>query len=114
VNLWHPACADRFLAALADPPVKVPDLGLDPLDEHGAPLAAHASPSTNGEPGLSRRRIQNLADWYADEEYRRKHEGRLDTAELDADLRAILQDEVFPEDVEIEFERVLRAVFGGI
>jgi putative DNA primase/helicase len=40
VNLWHPACADRYLAAMADPPVKVPDLGPDPLDENGAPRAA--------------------------------------------------------------------------
>jgi putative DNA primase/helicase len=30
VNLWHPACADRLLAALHDPPVKVPDLPPDP------------------------------------------------------------------------------------
>jgi hypothetical protein len=98
---------------LADPPVKVPELPPAPLDEHGAPLAAHASPSIDGEPGLSRRRIQELADWYADEEYRRRHEGRRDTAELDADLRAVLQDEVFSEHVEIEFERVMRVVFNA-
>jgi hypothetical protein len=96
------------------PPVKVPELPPDTLDERGARLETHTSPSTNGEPGLSRRRIQQLVDWYADEEYRRRHEGRLDAAELDADLRAVLQDEVFPEDVEIEFERVLRAASGGI
>jgi hypothetical protein len=37
VNLWHQECADKFIAALANPPVKLPDLGPDPLDEHGAP-----------------------------------------------------------------------------
>ena len=111
VNLWHPACADRYLAAMADPPVKLPELPPDLLDEHGAPLAAHMCPSTNSEPGLSRRRIQELADWYADEGYRRSHEERLDTAELDAELRAILREEVFPEQVEIEFEHVMQVVF---
>jgi hypothetical protein len=29
-----------------DPPVKVPELPPDSLCEHGAPLAAHTSPST--------------------------------------------------------------------
>jgi hypothetical protein len=52
VSIWHPACADRYLAAMADPPVKVPELRPDALDEHGAPLAAHTSPSSNSE-GLS-------------------------------------------------------------
>jgi hypothetical protein len=40
VNLWHRDCADKQVIALADPPVKVPDLGPDPLDEHGVPRAA--------------------------------------------------------------------------
>jgi hypothetical protein len=46
-----------------------------------------------------------------DEGYRRSHEERLDTAELDAELRAILREEVFPEHVEIEFERIMQVVF---
>jgi hypothetical protein len=37
MNIWHVNCADQYMAALANPPVKVPDLGPDPLDEHGAP-----------------------------------------------------------------------------
>jgi hypothetical protein len=37
VNLWHLACVDRHLAAKANPPVKPPDRGPDPPDEHGAP-----------------------------------------------------------------------------
>jgi hypothetical protein len=40
VNLWHEDCGRRHLAAMADPPVKLPDLGPDPLDEHGAPRVA--------------------------------------------------------------------------
>ncbi len=37
-NFWHSAFADRYLAALADPPVRVPVLPDDTLDEHGRPL----------------------------------------------------------------------------
>jgi hypothetical protein len=71
------------------PVVAVPpgaDQGPDPLDEHSAPLAAHSS-----EPGLSRRRIQELADWYGDQSHQRYNEGTLDTAALDPELRAILR-----------------------
>jgi hypothetical protein len=39
VDLWHEACAQRYLAAVVDPPITVPDLGPDPLDEHGVPIA---------------------------------------------------------------------------
>ena len=61
-------------------------------------------PSNGGEPSLSRRHIQELAEWYADEGHRRHNAGTLDA--LDAELRAILREEVaFPEHVEIEFER---------
>jgi hypothetical protein len=89
----------------------VPDQGPDPLDEHGAPRAA-----TNGgaEPGISRQRIRELADWYKDETHRRYNDGTLDTPELDAELRAILREEVdLPEHVEIEFERVMQVVFAA-
>jgi hypothetical protein len=69
-------------------------------------------PNLTDEAGVSRRRIQELADWYTDETYRRDHEGRHDTAELDAELRAILREEVaFPDHVEIEFERVTQILF---
>ena len=40
VDLLHEGCARDHLAAIANPPVKLPDLGPDPLDEHGAPRAA--------------------------------------------------------------------------
>jgi hypothetical protein len=85
-------------------------------DEMGfvASVAAVAPLRGNGEeePGLSRRRIRELADWYQDQGHQRHNDGTLDTAELDADLRLILREEVaFPEHVEIEFERVMRTVF---
>jgi hypothetical protein len=95
------------------PVVAVPDLAPDPLDDHDAPQAAHTQPSTGGEPGLSQWRLQALADWYGDESHRRYNEGTLDTAALDAELRAILRKEVaFPEQIEVEFERVMQAVFA--
>jgi putative DNA primase/helicase len=94
------------------PVVPVPNLGSDSLNDHGVPLA-QAQPANGGEPGLSRRRIQDLADWYSDQGHRRHNDGLLDTAGLDAELRAILREEVaFPEHVEIEFERVMQVVFA--
>ena len=88
------------------PVVPVPDLGRDFLDQHGAPRA------NGGEPGLSRRRLRELADWYQDQGHQRHNDGTLDTAELDDELRLILREEVaFPEHVEIEFERVMTEVF---
>jgi hypothetical protein len=54
-----------------------------------------------------------LADWYSDQSHQRYNEGTLDTAALDAELRAILREEVaFPGHVEIEFERVMQVVFA--
>jgi hypothetical protein len=70
------------------------------------PLAGNGS-----EPGLSRRRIQELADWYSDQGHQRYCEDNLDTPELDRELRRILRAEVFPEHIEIEFERVMQRVF---
>jgi len=93
------------------PVVPPPDLGPDRLDSHGAPLAGNGGT----EPGLSQRRIRELADWYRDETHRRYNENTLDTAALDAELRAVLRKEVaFPEHVEIEFERVMQAVFAEV
>jgi len=88
--------------------VPVPDMGPDSLDPHGVPVAGNGGT----EPGLSRRRLQELADWYQDQGHQRHNTGTLDTAALDDELRAILRDEVAtPEHVEIEFERVMQIVF---
>jgi hypothetical protein len=95
-----------FLGRRVKPAWPTGYLGPDPLDEPGAPRAVPTQPSNGGEPSLSRRRIQELADWYADEGHRRHNAGTLDTAALDAELRAILREEVaFLEHLEIEFER---------
>ena len=113
MNLWHPACAERYLAAMVDPPVKVPDLGPDPLDEHGAPHPARPHPLSS-EPGLSLYTIRELASWYEEEGDRRRVGLDLDQAALDRDLRRRLAElGVFPEFIEIEFERVMQVVFPG-
>jgi len=113
VNLWHPGCADRYVAALADPPVKVPVLRPDSLDEHGA--ARSARPQSRGEPGLGDRTIRGLGDEYTERAYAnaQANGGDTRTAELDAWLRQRLADEgVRPEHIEIEFERVMQVVFA--
>jgi len=76
-------------------------------DEKAKVTAANGS----AEPGLSSRRIQEHADWYSDQAY--WHYNKNNTAALDAELRAILRKEVFPEHVEIEFQRVKKAVWRG-
>ena len=78
-----------------------------------APVAAVAAfPGDGREPGLGLRRLRELAGWYQDEGYRRHSGDNLDTAVLDAELRAILREEVFPEHVEVEFQRVMDVVFA--
>jgi len=73
----------------------------------------HASPP-GSEPRISSRRIRELADWYCDQTHRRYNENTLDTAALDAELRAILREEVaFAEHVRIEFKRVMDVVFAS-
>ena len=81
---------DRHLANLADPPVKVPELPPDPLDEHGVPLAAHTSPSTNSEQGLSPYTIHELANWYEENANRRRVGVNMGQDALDRDLRRLL------------------------
>jgi len=116
VNLWHPACAERLIAAMANPPVKVAGLPPDPLDEHGVPLVAHtqdqeahdilAQPAP--EPGLSEDRYRELADWH-----RKWTADGEDPKELEDALRMILREELaHPELVEIEFEHVMKVVFA--
>jgi hypothetical protein len=39
-DFLHEACARAQAAAMANPPVELPDLGPDPLDDHGAPRPA--------------------------------------------------------------------------
>src|SRR5262245_35289134 len=96
------------------PVVPVPDLGPDPLDEHGAPRSVHPRPSKPGEPGLSYRTIRQVADEYQERAYANAqgNGGDTRTAELDDWLRQHLAEEgVFPEFVEVEFKRVMTEVF---
>jgi hypothetical protein len=82
-----------------------PDLGPDDLDEHGAP---------RDEPGLSFTTIRHLGAQYRDRaDEQRKRTGEVNQGELDAWLRRTLRSMVFPEHVEVEFERVMQVVFEG-
>jgi hypothetical protein len=108
INLWHRDCAERYLTAMADPPSRVPQLPPDPLDEHGVPQGS-----------VSQGRIREFARDYLDRavaQHQREGNvsGDVNSNELDAWLRATLRQEVSPEHVEIEFERVMRVVFSDI
>jgi hypothetical protein len=110
VGLWDEDCGRGHLASMADPSIKLADLGPEPLDEHGALLAGHTSPSTNGQPALSSYIIHELANWYEAAHCRVGLD--LDQDTLDRDLRRLLaQQGVSPEFIPVEFERVMRAMF---
>jgi hypothetical protein len=73
-------------------------------EKTGAPAAA----------GLSKRQIQNFADWYVDQAADDIREGggiELDRGKLDASLREALRERCLPEHVETEFTRIMDAVF---
>ena len=97
-------------------PLKPPPGGMPMVHLHeGCTQAFFANGSA--EPGLSPGRIRELAAWYLDRataQHEANEAGDISSAELDADLRLILREEVFPEFVEIEFERVMKAVFSEI
>jgi hypothetical protein len=97
-------------------PIKPPPGGMPMVHLHeGCTQAFFANGSA--EPGLSPGRIRELAAWYLDRataQHEANEAGDISSAELDADLRLILREEVFPEFVEIEFERVMKAVFSEI
>jgi hypothetical protein len=99
------------------PVVEVPEPPPDPLDEHGAPRAQPAPQPINGgiEPGLSLRAIRDLADAYQERTYAQYQEsggGDVDHRPLDAWLRQRLREMVLPEHIELEFQRVMEAVFA--
>jgi hypothetical protein len=98
---------------MADPPFKLPDLGPDPLDEHGVPLAAHTTPSNNGGPVLSPFTIRDLANWYEEEAARRRVGLNLDQDTLDRDLCRLLAERgVLPKFIPFEFARVMQVVYA--
>jgi hypothetical protein len=113
------------MPAYSGPVVPVPEPSeADRLDEHGAPwdqgtaVAQPAPKPTDGgtEPGLSPRTIRDLADAYQERTYAQYKENgstEVDYRPIDAWLRQRLREEVaFPEHVEIEFERIMQAVFA--
>jgi hypothetical protein len=83
----------------------------------GCAVAREGIPS-NGrdEAGLSDYRVQQLAAWYLDRaDAERRETGTLRQTELDEALRTLLAENgVFPEFIAVEFERVMRAVFGSV
>jgi hypothetical protein len=87
---------------------------LPPEEVSNRSTVHNAANTGNGsERGLSSRRIQEHADWYSDQAYWHYSKNALDAGALDAKLRAILHKEVFPEHIEIEFERVMKVVFAS-
>jgi hypothetical protein len=89
-------------------------------DEMGtvAPVAPVAPfPGNGGARGLSARTIKDLAGEYQERTYAQYQESGstdVDHRPLDAWLRGRLAEKVFPEFVEVEFERVMQAVFAEI
>ena len=80
----------------------------------GCAVVSEGIPSNGGD-GLSEHRVRQLAGWYLDRaEAERQCTGTIQQNELDEDLRGRLAIEgVLPEFVGVEFERVMRAVFGS-
>jgi hypothetical protein len=72
-------------------------------------------PNGGAEAGLSDYRVRQLAAWYLDRaEAVRQETGTIRQTELDEALRMVLAENgVFPEFITVEFERVMRAVFGS-
>lgn len=83
-----------------------------PVAKGENPQNAHVPPREE-PPGLSAWRVRQLADVYmqgADAQF--EATGDVDRATLDRELRQALAVEVFPEFIEIEFERVMKVVFA--
>ena len=77
------------------------------FEEAFSRLPSNAANTDNGGGrGLSSRRLQELADWYSDQAYWHYSPSALAAGALDAELRALLRQEVVSEAVETEFKRV--------
>lgn len=57
VRLWHPACADRYIASVAHPTVKPADDGTTPLRTMAA--SPSSSQTTSADPSLEPKRLAN-------------------------------------------------------
>jgi hypothetical protein len=91
------------------PVAAVPDMGPDPLDQHGV-----STPSNGAAMGLSTRTIGELAIEYETRSYAAYQEtGTIESGGLDAWLRdQLARMGVSREHMEFEFKRVMDAVFA--
>jgi putative DNA primase/helicase len=72
---------------------------------------AHTQPANEGDLGLPRHDLVRLANSYKERSDAQRNGGaEVDQEELDAGLRQVLAEMVLPEDVEIEFARVMEIV----
>jgi 5S rRNA maturation endonuclease (ribonuclease M5) len=116
VSDGNPNVSDEVASASANGGPKNPDKSMSVSDVSDVSLPADdgkEQPFNGGAPGLSEYRIRNLAEQYQERAYANAQEngGDTRTAELDADLRRRLAEEVLPEFVEVEFARVMDQVF---
>jgi len=84
------------------------EMGTSERSQSGQPEPPVTASTNGGEQALSSRRVQELAEWYADQAYWKYSKSALAAGALDAELRAILRKEVSPEFVELNFERVMK------
>ena len=103
----QPRSAARPAARSADlpytgPAVDVPDLGSDPLDQHGKPTAILT-------PGHARELHNRSLDWIAAQE---ANGLEVSTAGLEAELREVLREELALDEVEAAIAQVMELVFA--
>ena len=83
----------------------------------GCAVAGGGLPPNGGdEAGLGDYRVRQLAAWYLDRaDAERRETGVIRQTELDEALRKLLAENgVLPEFIAVEFEHVMRAVFGSV
>jgi hypothetical protein len=82
-------------------------------DEKGGLREKAQAGDGNGlTPGLSQRGITELARWYIERaDAQHQDSGGVDSTALDAGLRQVLAEQVLPEFVETEFQRVMAVLF---
>jgi len=89
------------------PVVDVPDMGPDSLDEHGK------QQETKAPPPLTSGRARELYNWSIEWAATQQIENpSFTTADLEAELRGILHDEVMPDELEAAIKQVIDLVFA--
>jgi hypothetical protein len=91
------------------PIVTMPDLGPNPLDEHGVPHATKAPP-----PPLTAGQARDWRDWSLDwATAQRAANHDFTTAHLEAELRIKLRAELPPDEVEAAIKQVVDLLFSS-